>query len=141
MMKKKMAFIVLALLMVFTFSSCDFWYGIFGDPFVGTWKITAETFNGTPMTIGPSGLDVTVTVKKDNTLDISAAQSGGAPVAMSGTWSRSGTTYTVLTPSQPSGGVTITFTGTLSSDNKTIDFTITPVPGVVPSGSATWTRQ
>lgn len=138
-MKKKLAFIVLALLVVFAFSSCDLWYAVFGDPIIGTWKLTAGTVNGTAFTIGPSGYDMTMTIAKDNTLTISAIVSG-TPYTETGTWSRSDTTYTLLVPSQPTGGVTITATGTLSSDNKTLNLTLVPGP-LVTSVSETWTRQ
>jgi hypothetical protein len=137
-MKKRLSLVFLALLVVFAFFSCDLWYAIFGDPIVGTWKVTAETINGTAIPIGSSGVDVTMTIANDKSIAMSGTVMG-APATGTGTWSRSDITYTLLFPGMGTGGSTFTETGTLSSDNKTLTLTISATG--ITSGSVTCTRQ
>jgi hypothetical protein len=68
-----------------------------------------------------------------------ASYAGGTPVTFTGTWSRSGTTYTLFYPaSAATGNQDMTWTGTLSSDGKTLSFTIESGPS---TGSGTFVKQ
>jgi hypothetical protein len=119
--KRALPLIILAVFIVSIVSSCDLWNSIFGDPLVGTWAITAESVGGVPFTIGtgPTDMSGTFVIKSDNTLTLSGTAWGGAYTG-TGTWSKSGATYTIVVTSVASGGSnTTTVSGTLSSDNKT----------------------
>jgi hypothetical protein len=137
-MKRLLIVLIIALSLLFTLSSCDFWYGMFGDPIVGTWVLTAETINGTVLTIGIGASDVSATMiaEKEGTITGSGTFFG-SPFTNAGTWARSGTTYTLVITSSPGG--TSTSTCTLSSDGKTMSGTITG--SGVTSGSMTMAKQ
>jgi hypothetical protein len=137
-MKKLSIVVIIVLSLVFALSSCDLWYGIFGDPIVGTWVLTAETINGTVLTIGTgaSNVSATMIIAKEGTLSGSGTFFGSS-FTNSGTWTKSETTYTLNVTSTPGG--TSTSTSTLSSDGKTMTATITG--SGITSGSMTMAKQ
>lgn len=137
-MKKLLRVVIIAFSLLFALSACDLWYGLFGDPIVGTWVLTAETINGTVFTIGTGVSDVSATLiaEKEGTLTGSGTFAG-SPYTTTGTWTRSGTTYTLVSTSSPGG--TSTSTCTLSSDGKTMSGTITG--SGITSGSLTMAKQ
>jgi hypothetical protein len=124
-MKKRLSLplMILVIFVVLAVSSCDLWYGIFGDPVVGTWKLTAETINGTVYTIGPGASEVscTLTIAEEGTITGGGSMMGTA-FTNTGTWTRDGTTYTLVIISSPGG--TVTSTCTLSSDATTMTGTV-----------------
>jgi hypothetical protein len=113
--RRTMSLLVLVVLVVFGLLSCDLVYGIFGDPIVGTWVETAATLGGTPQTVDANNFGSWV-FTKDFNMTLSG-KSGGTPYSGTGTWSRDGTTYSIVTP-----GPT-TLTGVLSDWNKTLTAT------------------
>jgi hypothetical protein len=138
-MKKRLSLpvTILVVFIVSALSSCDLWYGIFGDPIVGTWVLTAETINGTVYTIGTGASEVscTMTFAKEGTITGGGAMTGAA-FTNTGTWTRDGTTYSLVITSSPGG--TVTSTCTLSSDGKTMTGTIA---GSGITGSMTLSKQ
>ena len=143
-MKRLRMAVIIVLSLVFALSSCDLWYGIFGDPIVGTWVLTAETVNGTAFTIGTGATDMSMTldIAKDGTITGGGAF-GPSPFTTTGTWTRSGTTYTLIATSTSGGSGTYTgtatYTGPVSSDGKT--FTGSVSGAGITSGSATLAKQ
>lgn len=137
-MKRLLIVVIIALSLLFALSSCDFWYGIFGDPIVGTWVLTAETIDGTVFTIGTGASDVSTTLiaEKEGTVT-GSGKFLGSPFTTTGTWTRSGTTYALVTTGSIGG--TSTCTCTLSSDGKTMSGTITG--SGITSGSMTMAKQ
>ena len=117
--KRAMSLLALVVLVVFGLFSCDLVYGLFGDPIVGTWVETAATLGGTPQTVDAKNSGSLV-FTKDLNLTVSG-KSGGTPYSGTGTWSRDGTTYSIVTP-----GPT-TLTGIMSDWNTTM-----PVSGSGP---------
>jgi hypothetical protein len=110
--KRTMSILILVVLVGLGFSSCDLWYGIFGDPIVGTWVSTASTLGGIPQPVDADNSGTWV-ISKDNTMTMSG-KSGGTPYSGTGTWSRDGTTYSFVTP----GPTTVS--GILSDGNRTL---------------------
>jgi hypothetical protein len=137
-MKKLSIVVIIVLSLVFALSSCDLWYGIFGDPIVGTWVLTAETIDGTVFTIGTGASDVSTTLiaAKEGTITGSGTFFG-SPFTTTGTWTKSETTYALVTTGSIGG--TSTSTSTLSSDGKTMTATITG--SGITSGSMTMAKQ
>jgi hypothetical protein len=109
----------------------------FVDPFVGTWVITAETVDGTPMSIGPDSGQVsgTFVIASDYTLTISG-NGMGTPFSGTGTWSKSGSDYTLISNVPfPGATQTSTITGYLSTDEET--FTGSGTAVLTPPGDIT----
>jgi hypothetical protein len=123
-MKRLLALAIIALFLVFALSSCDLWYGIFGDPIVGTWVLTAETIDGSPITMGTGAgqASTIMIVAKDGTLSGNGTMNA-SPFTLTGTWTRADTTYTLVTTASPGG--TSTATCTLSSDGASMTGTLT----------------
>ena len=129
-MKKLRPFslMILVVCATLTLSSCDWLAGLF-EPFIGTWELTAETVDGTPLNI-PASASMTMVVNSDNTLTASGDAMGSA-VSVTGTWARSGSSYILglNTVIAGMGTQSATITGSLSSDKKSF----------TGSGTATWT--
>ncbi len=143
-MKRRFLLIVLALLLVFGLSSCDLWYAIFGDPIVGTWALTAGSDANGAWSIGtgPNQYSVTMTIAQANHAITGSATVYGYSQTATGTWSKSGSIYTlsVTYVTSGAGSGSATMVGTLSSDNKTLSLTVTPSTGGG-TQSQTYTRQ
>lgn len=140
-MKKLLTFLIVALSLACVLSSCDLWYGIFGDPIVGTWAMTAETIDGNVLTVGtgPGQVSMTMIVAKGGTITGSGTMNVN-PLTITGTWTRSNTTYTLVVTDV--GGGTSTTTGTLSSDGRTMNGTIAGGAGSnFTAGTVTMARQ
>jgi hypothetical protein len=111
----KKALFAAAVVVALLFTGCEA-LGIGVDAFVGTWKLTSATYGGVTVDAAKLGSSITLTAKSDKTFTM-ASTSGSSTTSVTGTWSKSDSTYT-LTDSTKSS-----ITGTLSSDKKS--FTIT----------------
>jgi hypothetical protein len=121
--KRALSILIIAVCTVSVLSSCDWLNSLFGepsaDPFVGTWDITEESVDGTPLPIGtgPSDWNGTFMIKSDNTLT-GEGSGGGTPYTGTGTWSKSGSDY-IMVVTYTGNPTPVTITGSLSSDAKT----------------------
>jgi len=88
------------------------------EPFVGTWTLTSYTPSGGAAVTGAAlatMMTETIVVKGDNTYTGTGTFQSSAPSTFSGTWSKSGSTYTVTA----SGGSASS--GTISGNLFTTD--------------------
>jgi hypothetical protein len=114
---KSVRLLACTILGAISLSSCDLWYAIAGDPIVGTWTVISDITNGTQSSIGTGvgQYSSTQTYSKDGTITGRGTQDG-QPFTGTGTWSRSGTTYTMDVTY--SGGLTASATGSLNGDQS-----------------------
>ncbi len=96
------------------------------DPIVGTWNAVSFNVGGTVYTLPiPNGISsIAVTIQANETWTAEQVDTtSGSPVTSypQGTWSVSGSTYTIIqtSPTPPAAS----FTGTVSGNTLTITFT------------------
>ena len=86
------------------------------DPIVGTWNLTAATSGGAPVSPAQMGSIVTKIETNGTWSAVVTPPAPGVPTTPSGTWSRSGSTYTIIQTTPTTG----TFTGTVSGNTMTV---------------------
>lgn len=126
---KKSLFLMIPIVVLLILSGCP--NTSTQDPIVGTWNLTSETVNGTLLTPAQMGSTVT-TIEANGTWSAVVTPGSGPQTTPSGTWSRSGATYSIIQTTPTNGS----FTGTVSGNTLTVSGTSSGTPFV-----QTFTKQ
>jgi hypothetical protein len=120
---RKLLLLVVPLAGILAVSGCSNPSSSSQDPVVGTWNLTSITVSGVPTPLNAFGVtSFVLTISANNTWSgVEVPFPVAAATNSSGTWSLSGSTYTVI-QTAPSPG---TFTATVSGN--TITYTSSPV--------------
>jgi hypothetical protein len=113
----KLLLLVVPLVGLLAISSCSNPSSSSQDPAVGTWNLSSITVSGVPTALNALGVtSIVLTVNSNNTwssvaipFPVAAAQN------TSGTWSVSGSTYTIVQTAPP-----LTFTAAVSTNGNTM---------------------
>jgi hypothetical protein len=128
-MKKLSTLFLVALALALVLGGCAA-LGLGVDAVVGTWNLTSLTVpanNGSTSTLSGTDLatywgSMSVVVKSDNTFTGTSTLVMGSATTQTGTWSKSGSTYS-FTDKDPSTGTNSTQTGTISGKTLTMIMT------------------
>jgi hypothetical protein len=136
-MRAVLRLVFLALVVLLFACGCN---GSAIDPIVGTWNAVLFSVGGTVYTLPISNgiSSIVVTIQANNTWTaVQVSTSTGSPVTSypQGTWSVSGSTYTIIQTSPPPPAAY--FTGAVSGNTLTITFTNSSSQLVI----QTFTRQ
>lgn len=101
-MKKRVLLAISAIALVFALGACAA-LGLGADTFIGTWNFASESAMNVTITAAQAGMSQQIVANSDNTFTMTTT-SNGTTSSVSGTWSKSGSTYTLTAQGSPVSG-------------------------------------